>query len=355
MSDVVFLKVTEISGSGVEETVRHAMTLGEWDRYITGNKIFVKINGISDQVVPGQCTSPWVLEAALKVVREKYPHAELSMGDTNLAAAEQFNKAAELWRFKELAEQYNVRLVNLAEDATKEVEVGGKIFKKLELPVTLIDADSILNIPVMKSHCLTTITCCLKNHWGCVPRFRHQYHPVADQCIPDINFYFKKTRFNLIDGTISMEGNAPRTGISKICNVIFASSDRVAADYTVARYMGFDADAITHIKNAEDMGIGSRKNISIIGDPFEINPFKAPEPDKQPIFKYETMFRKIPGVKQILFDTPIFNGLCSIATFYNTNIWYNSEGKKYIRQVMATEYAKEFGPIYDKNHISFAE
>ncbi len=353
MSDVIFLNVQDISEAGVFATVKKAMELGRWDEFIKGPKIFLKINGISDQVVPGQCTSPWVLEAVIRIVKEQFPEADIAMGDTNLAAAQQFNTAAKLWGFRDLAEKYGIKLVNLAEDEAIEVEVGGKIFKKLTLPKSLVDADSILNIPVMKSHCLTTITCCLKNHWGCVPRFRHQYHVVADQCIPDINYYFKKTRFNLIDGTVSMEGNAPRTGISKVCSVIFASNDRVAADYSVAKYMGFPPENIPHILNAEAMGIGSTKNINIIGDNPVVNPFKWPEPDNQPIFKYEMMFRKVPVLKQILFDTPVFSLLCRIATYYNTNIWYNSEGKKYIRSVMKTEYSKEFGPIYKKHNIEY--
>ena len=67
--------------------------------------------------------------------------------------------------------------------------------------------------------------------------------------------------------------------------------------------MGFDADKIKHIENAEKMGIGSRKNIKIAGSKFFVNKVKPPEPNKQPIFFWEMNLRKIPVVKPILFDT----------------------------------------------------
>jgi hypothetical protein len=156
--------------------------------------------------------------------------------------------------------------------------------------------------------------------------------------------------FNLVDGTICMEGNAPRTGIPKICNVIFAGHDRVAIDYTVAKFMGFDAAKIKHIENAEKMGIGSRNNIKIVGDEFEVIPFMPPKPGDQPIFKYETMFRKSP-LKPLVFDTPLFKCACKIATFYNTKWWYGKKGKKYLKEILKTKYASEFQPIIESKKI----
>ncbi|MFH0830294.1 MAG: DUF362 domain-containing protein [Candidatus Aenigmatarchaeota archaeon] len=338
----------QVSKEGVHDAVKRALELTDWKKYIHGRKIFFKINGISDQIVPGQCTSPWVIEAMVREVKENFPDAELYMGDANLAAARQLDTASRIWGHRAICEKYGIKFVNLSDEPLVKVDCGGKVFKELELPKILTEIDTIINMPIPKAHCLTMITGCLKNHWGMVPRFRHQYHPVANQAIPDINFYFKKTRFNLLDLTVSMEGNAPRTGVTKVCGVIMASADRVAADYTAARFMGFDADKIEHIKNAEDMGIGTRTDIELVGDKFESNPFKPPEPDKQPIFFWEMRLRKIPIVKPLLFNTPIFKLLSAIATKYNTWWWYNRRGKNYMRQILKTEWAAEFKPLFDK-------
>jgi len=347
MSKVAFIRVRKVSRTGVREAVKKALSLSDWKKYIQGKKIFLKINGISDQTVPGQCTSPWVVEAVVQEVKKNFPKMKIFMGDADLAACKQFDKASRIWGFKDIAERYGVKLVNLSCEPLVDVDCGGKIFKKLELPKILVDVDTILNVPIPKSHCLTTITGCLKNHWGMVPRFRHQYHPVANQAIPDINHYFRKTRFNLMDLTVSMEGNAPRTGISKVCGVIMASPDRVAADYTIAKFMGFDADGIEHIKNAENMRIGTTKGIKIVGDKFEPNPFVPSRPNTQPIFFWETRLRRVPLIKPLFFDTPLFNVFALIATKYNTLWWYHLYGRKYMKQIAQTPWGAEFIPLWD--------
>src|SRR3989338_5832963 len=351
LNKVVFLKISKVEKEEIQKIVRKSMALGEWKKYIYGNKIFLKVNGVSDQLVPGQCTSPWVLEAVLQEVTENYPNAEISVGDADLAATKQLDTAARIWLHKELAEKYGGGFVNLSKDPTKRVEMESSIMREIHLPVTLLDADSILNIPVMKSHCMSKLTCCLKNHWGMVPRFRHNLHPVYDQFISDMNKFFTKTRFNVVDGTVSMEWNAPRTGIPKICNVIFSGHDRVAIDYTVARYMGFDPQTVKHIWTCERDGVGSTKDIEIIGDKFEVNPFVPPEPDKQPIFFWETRLRKVPLLKPIIFDSPLFWLFAGIATAYNTKVWYNLHGTGYMKKILETPYATEFKPLFDREGI----
>jgi len=345
MATVAFVKVKEVSKRGISDAVKKAMELANWKKYVKGKKIFVKINGISDQVVPGQCTSPYVIEPVLEELKKL--DAEISMGDADLAAAKQLNRAAKYWGFIKLAKKHKVKFVNLSEDKLIKTKVNGKIFKELEIPKTLLDADCIVNIPVAKTHCLTSLTCCLKNHWGMVPRgVRHNYHLVADQCIADINHFFKKTTFNVVDATICMEDNAPRTGIPIVTNAIFASNDRVATDTAVAKFMGYENyKEIPHIVKSEEMGVGERK-FRIVGDKLEIHNFKKPRPNIQPIFFWEMSLRKVPLINWIIFRTKIFSIFAWIATKYNTFYWYNVYGKKYIRKIInETEYGKLYKPI----------
>ena len=348
-SKVAFISVKH-EENGVQKAVKRAMEIAQWKKYVKGKKIFVKINGISDQLVPGQCTSPWVIDAVLSEIRKELPEAEIEMGDANLAAAEQLNRAAKLWGFLDLAIKHNVKFVNLSEDELVETDIGGKVFHKLLIPKVLLDTDCIINLPVAKTHCLTKITCCLKNHWGMVPRFRHQYHLVANQAIADINHFFKKTTFNIVDATVSMEGNAPRTGIPKIADAVFAGNDRVAIDTAVATFMGFDPQEIEHLKTAEEMGVGER-SYEIVGDEFRKMEFKSPESNKQPIFFWEMSLRKVPLVNKLIFKTKVFDLFAWAATQYNVRWWYNLYGKKYAKDVIEnTWYGKEFKDLWDKTN-----
>lgn len=349
-SQVTFVKVKH-EENGVQDAVRRAMGLANWKRYVKGRKLFVKINGISDQLIPGQCTSPWVIDAVLSELRKKFPKAEIKMGDANLAAAEQLNKAAKLWGFYDLADKYNVKFVNLSEQALVKTDLHGVVLKEVEVPKVLLDADTIINLPVAKTHCLTDITCCLKNHWGMLPRFRHQFHLVANQAIPDVNKFFGKTTFNVVDATICMEGNAPRTGIPVICDAIFAGHDRVAIDSAVAKFMNFDPMKIKHITNAAKIGVG-QIDFKLVGDVgiFKPKRVKRPEPNKQPIFFWEMSLRKVPILKTLIFKTKVFDLFAWIATQYNTIWWYNLYGKKYAKKIIYNSwYGNEFKEMWERS------
>lgn len=190
----------------------------------------------------------------------------------------------------------------------------------------------------MKTHCLTTLTCALKHLYGVLPRDRHQYHLAVDDAIVDINTLLKpKLAFTLVDGTIGIEGNGPRTGKPKICDLVLASNDSVALDVVTAKYMGFEIPS--HVVSAARSGLGSL-NFELVGDRFGTNNFEPADPDGQPIFFWEMGLRKT-FLKPLLFDTPIFNVLSWIATRYNTFYYYKRYGEKYAKEIMGSWYGEE--------------
>jgi len=326
MSNIVVARVSH-EPLGVQKAVKKALEAIEWQSLLRGKKVFVKVNLISSEFVPGQCTSPLVLDGLFSELSQH--NYDITFGDADLAASHQCNKAARVWGHLKLAEKYGARFQNLSEDETVKTQINGKVFKALDVSKTVLEADSIISVPILKTHCLTGLTCALKLYWGVVPRVRHQYHLVVDDAIADINTLVRpKVAFTLVDGTIGMEGNAPRTGMPKPCDLILASADPVAIDAAVAKYMGFDLPK--HVETASERGLGSLQ-YNLTGDALEINPFQSPEPDKQPIFFWEMRLRKT-FLKTLLFDTPIFNVLSWIATKYNTFYYYQRYGKKYAKK-----------------------
>ena len=181
-----------------------------------------------------------------------------------------------------------------------------------------------------------------------IPRFRHKYHLAVNQAIADINRFFVKTVFNVVDATVCMEGNAPRTGIPRIADAIFAGSDRVSIDSAVARFMGFDPYEIEHLRTSEETGVG-RREYELVGDNFESLEFRPPKANRQPIFFWEMSLRKVPMLNSILFDTKIFSLLSWIARQYNSLWWYNLYGKKYAKDIIYnTWYGIEFKELWER-------
>lgn len=336
MSKISFVKVDY--QEGIESAVRKAMELAEWKEHIKGKRIFIKINSMSSQIVPGLNTSSFVLDSVLKIMREGFPVAEISIGDANLATVEQLEDAALLWGYVDIAKKYGCRFVNLSKERFVEKEFKGTVFKKIQLPECIANSDCIVSIPVLKTHGLTKITCALKNSWGILPRYRHQYHPVVDKAIAEMNSAIK-VDFVVVDGTICMDGKGPRTGKPKICDVIICGNDRVAVDATAAKFAGISG--VAHITEAESLGVGTTQGIILVGNEFFINKFEPPS--QNIIFSWEMKFRKIPIVRQLFFG-PLFSIFGWLATQYNSKWWYWNVGKKETEKILNHPF---YGKLYN--------
>jgi len=352
---VVVLQVPYGEIGGVQRTVRKAMQLASWNNHVAGKNIAIKVNLISNQLVPSQCTSPWVLEGVIQQVLEGIPDARLTICDSDLAAAQQCSEAAEIWGHKELADRYGAEFVNLSKDTGVNVKVeNGLIFKEIEVPNTIMKADSVITVPVLKTHVLSTVTCALKHQWGIVNRtVRHQYHLVFDKAIADVNTVLKdKLKFAVVDGTIGMEANAPRTGHPVICNLIISSPDIVACDAVATALMGIPLGKVKHIQICAEQGIGSLdyELISDFGNDLKpVHSFTLPDKQWAPVFFWELFLRQTP-LKRLFFDTEVVFRIVSwIATQYNSIFWFKLRGSKYAREILNdTYYGYEFRRLASK-------
>ena len=144
-----------------------------------------------------------------------------------------------------------------------------------------------------------------------------------------------------------MEGNAPRTGHPRICNIVLASSDLVACDIVATKLMGIDPAMVEHIYTCATRGIGSLNYqlVSEVSNPLPWRPFALPDPEWHPIFFWELFLRRS-VFKKLLFDTDMFKLMSWIATQYNTVAWYILRGKKYAREIFQDSYyGHEFKPL----------
>lgn len=274
-SDVAFVRIRGKNKAGLEKAVSKAMNLINWQDYVQGKTLFLKINAMCDYVVPGVNTSPWFFEAVLQEIRKVYPKKRIMFGDCDLVRKEQLKDAVRNWGYGRIAKKYKVRFVHLSRQPTESVWVG-PVFRKIEIPKVLLNVDDIITLPAVKTHCRTTITGALKNQWGFTPRdIRDGYHPKLDRAIPEINKFFKNIRLVVADMSISIEGSGPLNGTPKMCNLVLASLDRVALDTVAAKYMGFNTKMISHIVNSERAGVGSM-NYRILGHKFKVKKFKPP-------------------------------------------------------------------------------
>ncbi|MGD2184722.1 MAG: DUF362 domain-containing protein [Desulfobacterales bacterium] len=102
--------------------------------------------------------------------------------------------------------------------------------------VPLIEADSLINLPIAKHHSLSTLTLGMKSWIGGVDGSRWALHQDIDMSIVDLAQFFKPT-VTLIDAIRVMRRNGPSGGsISDVApkNALILSDDPVAADAKAA-------------------------------------------------------------------------------------------------------------------------
>lgn len=161
---------------------------------------------------------------------------------------------------------------------------GGKI-DPIYISNVVLDFDMIINIPKLKTHELTLMTCGIKNMFGCVPGFHKvRYHmeaPNPDDFSESLVDLFERIvpAVTVIDAVVAMEGQGPTNGKLRPLGLIIASKDTVAADAVCSKIMGFDNLEITMTRIAHErhLGEGMPGHIELAGDQLDtVRKFERP-------------------------------------------------------------------------------
>jgi uncharacterized protein (DUF362 family) len=125
--------------------------------------------------------------------------------------------------------------------------------------VPLVEADTLINLPVAKHHATSTLTLGMKNWIGGVDGSRWSLHQDINQSIVDLAHFFKPT-ITLIDAVRIMTRNGPSGGSTAYVeekNTLILSNDPVAADAKAALLFGRKPKDIGFIRLAQKQGLGS--------------------------------------------------------------------------------------------------
>jgi len=139
---------------------------------------------------------------------------------------------------------------------------GGVKLKSAKVHELLLSTDVFINVPILKDHSSTRMTCCLKNTMGIVWDRGYWHSNNLHQCIADFALYEKKPALNVIDCYNVMVKHGPQ-GVSKEDVVQMKSqiltTDWVAGDAAAAKMLGVEAEKIDYLPIAHKMGLGNMK------------------------------------------------------------------------------------------------
>jgi len=137
----------------------------------------------------------------------------------------------------------------------------GRVLKRFDLLSPVLDADVVINLPKVKSHGFTYLSCAVKNLFGVVPGLdKPSYHGrfkdrerfggmLIDLCL------LLAPALTICDGIVGMEGDGPSWGGKKELGLLAASADPFHLDLVICSLIDFDPMRVPYLKQAVHEGI----------------------------------------------------------------------------------------------------
>lgn len=239
-----------------------------------GDRVVIKPNwnGVNVQ----SSTSVRAVEAACRWARDQGA-GDVIVGEGPVPLARERVDAS----FKEMDAEARVaaagaRFVNF--DDEEHVIFRGKpdLPEEIGIARLALEADVIINLPLLKVHscCLTTL--CVKNLKGCLrPEDKMAFHRVG--LLPAVVALNQIVRpaINVIDAIDAMEGDHSHGGIVHLDRLI-AGRNPVAVDAVGCAQIGLDPTDVPLLRLASEAGLGVHglDEIDVVGEPLEPRQFE---------------------------------------------------------------------------------
>lgn len=156
--------------------------------------------------------------------------------------------------YDKVCAHYNVPFFDLKRDKTRPVQTP---IGRIDVCGRALDAGLLVDLPVLKGHCQTAMTCALKNLKGCLPdKEKRRFHAMGLQKPIAALGAALKPRLIVVDslcGDLDFEEG----GTPVETNRMYAATDAVQADAYGRMLMGLEPSEVPYIELAERYGGGS--------------------------------------------------------------------------------------------------
>ena len=161
--------------------------------------------------------------------------------------------------YTDLCNKYSVPFINIKNHGSIQHTVKGL---KLSITEYVEKVDYLINVPLIKGHCQTDITCALKNMKGLIPDVeKRRYHQIGlHKPIAYLNTLIKQDL--IIADAICPDPYFEEGGRPKQMDMIVGAYDPVLMDSYAAEVLGYEPLSIEYIKIAYELGLGRLKDES---------------------------------------------------------------------------------------------
>ena len=198
-------------------------------------KIFIKPNLSHPEYLPGVVTSPDLMQQLVGLLRDG--NSEVIVGESNgfnYPCWTAFDKTGA----EDAVKAAGGSVINLSEDKIVEVKFQGNTpLKRLFLPKTILEADAVVDLSLMKTHEFMAYSGAIKNLFGCVPSNKRIYlHPYLPEVFYRL-YTLLKPQLTIMDARVGIEGNGPTKGKPVKMGLMLTGNDALALDIVAAKVM----------------------------------------------------------------------------------------------------------------------
>lgn len=151
--------------------------------------------------------------------------------------------------YTKLKEKYGVKLENFNEGQFEKVDFGPYT---LRIAKSALEADFIVNLPVLKTHNSTKVSLGFKNLKGALSKASKSFCHHTEFALDDFISQFAEKLYpgiTLIDGIYALERGPVFNGKAYRADVLVASTDMFAADAVGSKILGYSVEEIEHLRD----------------------------------------------------------------------------------------------------------
>mgnify|MGYP004528544311 FL=1 len=245
--------IYEIYGSNAYEMTIALMNAADIaSRIPKGASIALKPNlVVAADPDSGATTHPGVLSGAIEYLQQH--------GFENICVMEgswvgdRTGRAMRVVGYDKVCAAYNVPFYDLKQD---ETEIVQSAIGPMSVCRRALETDYLIDLPVLKGHCQTAMTCALKNLKGCLPdKEKRHFHTLGLQKPIGALAAVIKPQLIIVD-SICGDLDFEEGGTPVHTNRMFLGFDPVQIDAYGSSLMGLSLEDVPYIQYAEQYGAG---------------------------------------------------------------------------------------------------
>jgi len=226
------VKIYRADDASIIDVLKEAISSGKLD---CKKKIFIKPNLSHPEYLPGVVTDPVLTSELIGLLRDR--NCEVTVGESdgfNYPCRTAFDRTG----MRKAVERAGGSVINLSKDRIVEVKFSANSpLKRLFMPKTVMDADAVIDLPLMKTHEFMAYSGAIKNLFGCIPSSKRIFlHPY----LPEVFFRLYtllRPVVTIMDARIGIEGNGPTKGNPVKMDLLLSSTDALALDIVATKIM----------------------------------------------------------------------------------------------------------------------